>query len=370
MLLAILLITLGFLVAGPRLEPIAFEDVRWFLAAHALGGGLLLTRLEDPILALGFAGLWLSPILIMWQRAPADGLLIAMPSLIALGVGLALLIWMRDMILAGKASVLRISLLGACAVSLGKQAYDWIVLRMTLRPGRLVTSPFILRVGYVGAVGSAGNPMHFGAMMALGVTLLISTATSWWVLVIGALLGLGVLISRSRTALAAMVVTLLIIIPWWAAPVVGGFCILGCIVRMMPQPSAWWWFRSQLTGEPRWRIWRLTVSVIRMRPWIGVGLGAFHEAIGRHALSERAPGGATNAHCEPLTVAAECGIPTAAALTAWWAWRFLGAASAGQLETAVGLGVLGLLATFGFPIRWPATAPFAVYYGARALAGA
>ena len=129
-------------------------------------------------------------------------------------------------------------------------------------------------------------------------------------------------------------------------------------------------------------------ETIRAHPVLGVGPGAFssdfvrarlaaEERVGRRLVHRSASAHFYNAHCDPLTVAAEAGLPTALALAAAFALLLGALAGAARREKGGGSGgflpadvlassvvAILVLALANFPIQIvPVSGPFALLAG-------
>jgi O-antigen ligase len=74
-----------------------------------------------------------------------------------------------------------------------------------------------------------------------------------------------------------------------------------------------------VADEGRLATWRATVRMIADHPWFGTGLGTFEWALPAYRTADVSLWGVWNrAHSTPLELAAEVGVPLAAAIAAGW----------------------------------------------------
>ena len=212
---------------------------------------------------------------------------------------------------------------------------------------------WIARSGMAGrAVGNLRQPNHLATLLlwsAVAVVPLVelgplgrTAARRVAALALMALIVLGVTLSGSRTGLVGIAVlalwgafdrrlsrfsrTLLLAAPlfcaaswgltaWWAslhdAKAIGAAARLG---------------EGDLSAS-RFAIWRDTLELIRVQPWLGVGFGEFNFAWSLTPFPQRPVAFFDHTHNLPLQLAVELGLPLAGlvlgllALALWQAWR-------------------------------------------------
>ena len=170
------------------------------------------------------------------------------------------------------------------------------------------------------------------ALMVLGVTLsgsrtgLVGIALlALWGLVDGRLsrFSRGLLLSTPLLCAASLGLT-----AWWAA--LNDAHAIGAAARIG---------EGDLSAS-RFAIWRDTIELIRMQPWLGVGFGEFNFAWSLTPLPNRPVAFFDHTHNLPLQLAVELGLPVAAlvlgllALALWQAWHRTWSVEG---ETGVGL---------------------------------
>ncbi len=210
-------------------------------------------------------------------------------------------------------------------------------------------------VGPLGRVGVAG--VVFAALLPLALCRL-RQASGWRRLVVPALLTAALLLTHSRTAMAAACIGVLVVLARQAATparrrgwrlllaaavalvLLGGAAVLGGQLQV---PG------SQQSVEVRRGLYRSAADLVAHAPLRGAGLGSYPAAYlrTRDAAEARLEAGrrAFHAHNDALHVAVEGGVPAFALLLAWWAaagWMLLRGAGAGA--RGVGAGALGMLA--------------------------
>ena len=131
----------------------------------------------------------------------------------------------------------------------------------------------------------------------------------------------------------------------------------------------------------RFAIWRDTIELIRMQPWLGVGFGEFNFAWSLTPLPNRPVAFFDHTHNLPLQLAVELGLPLAAvvlgllALALWQAWRrtwaFEGETGAGLRAAFVMVLLMALHSQLEYPL-WYAhfLLPTALIWGLCLGAGA
>ena len=233
-------------------------------------------------------------------------------------------------------------------------------------------------------IGFAGNAGDLGAALVLPCLWAQAAALSGgrlWLSLAAGVCGMGVLASQTVTAIAALALgSALLWLPRLAGRrrrVAAAALALGLIFLVAYAPARARLFdklsslargdwNELLTG--RLDGWRTAVEMFAEHPFTGVGQGAYRAEfvdakvalLGRGVpFYERQPFPVfANAHCEPLEVAAETGLPGLLALG--WALYLIGGRlfgerfrsdPSGRSIARAGSAALALLALFGFPFR-------------------
>ena len=218
-------------------------------------------------------------------------------------------------------------------------------------------------------------------------------------LVSGLAMALAVLVSLSRGGVLSLAAGILVLLAlrWtlrragrragWRrlVPAVVVGLVLGTLLlavlpreardRMKSLASA----RADSSGSFRLDTWRQTLVMARDSPWVGLGMGSFHDAFPRHKRGygfERVEH-AENDYLEMLVEGGLVGLGLAllaALLLIRRAWRGLSAAETDPLLRGLGVGALAGLAALAvhsavdFELRIPSNALLAVFLAALAAA--
>ena len=201
---------------------------------------------------------------------------------------------------------------------------------------RLVVQSLLLAVLVLGAIYSFSRGGLGALSFGLGVVLLIAAFRAR---------GSG---QRSATALAFIVL---------AIAIAGAGQLFGqWLSRLHPEV---------VQADPRWLVWRDSLSLVADHPLLGVGLGGFPNAFLAYARARYGTGIWMDAHSELVQLAVEIGLPGAIAVYAAllaWAGRAIRAASntkrnltsaAALAGTAGGLAAFIMVSLADFPIHVP-----------------
>jgi len=342
--------------------------VAWATSAACASLGLVL---GSPWLTAGVAWLamspWLSRTRLIHGHVQADGDAsvavlggFVLPALQLLAMGLALVgVYRAALLIPSRVPWLAWLLLGMVAVHAADEAMR--------RSGRGWFRRYLADTnGYQqvsGAMGLTGNPV---AMAAIGV---LSIPVAWelggWATLAIPALVLLVVSSRSRMALPTVAVVCAVV--WWpSAGVTSAALSIPAALALLVGPSAIRRNWSPL-GDPKLPIWAATAASVLRYPWLGLGLGGWWPIVGSGLGSTDGRIRWGHAHCEPLQVASEAGLPCLALVLGGLGtliWRLVNAGDAVGVAGLIGLGLLSLTS---FPIRTPAVMPWAAYAVARAV---
>ncbi len=171
-----------------------------------------------------------------------------------------------------------------------------------------------------------GNPLSTAEL-----SLLLLGQAPWW---IAAFAVASPALLATRGALAASMLSLALTGKRWIA--LGLLPVLGATI---------WWRHDLSSLGVRWEIWRRTLVLIGLHPWIGTGTGTYRFTVAQGGLADAAQW-IGSAHNNYLERAAEWGIPAALLFACWILARAWGSTG----RTAVALAAL-----VQFPFDHPAT---------------
>ncbi|MGH9465518.1 MAG: O-antigen ligase family protein [Thermoanaerobaculia bacterium] len=203
------------------------------------------------------------------------------------------------------------------------------------------------------ATGTFSNRNHFAGLLNMALPLALGSlaarfaapqreprselyAKTWLVLLVGALMGLAVVLSRSRGGTLTLLLTIAFVgilltalrrrrrgggLPATAALVL--LLVILALGSALGTDALMARFRN-LEESQRPEVWLDTLQLIRQTPWTGVGPGMYEWRFRPYQRPEVSKW-YRHAHNDYLETAAEWGIPLA---LLWWSfvgWRFLGA---------------------------------------------
>ena len=367
-----------------RFEGMSSENTRWGMAAWAAGLALPFL-VGNPLLALGLLLCWASPGLSLLTtqsvggkvhgtriKIPGGFIDVAsamskeqvIPALYTMAAAIGVLIGLREAFLRGLEWPIRWLFIAGALLNI----FHGCVTTFT---GWFKTSKMFPRTGYRGPCAWTGNPVHFGAIMALSLPMLFSAPVVLAVAVMAILVWASVL-SASRVA----VVTSGVAIGAWlflqglplaallSVPPMAMGIVIGHRWHWDPAAFSLIALRDFFASGGRVRLWRYASTWIKKHPIVGIGLGAWDVIVGR-TFEPESPERWDNAHNEFLHVAVECGLPAALCFVAWFVLALSGAAS---VETTTGLAIAGIISLVQFPLRIPSVSPYVLYFVARSLA--
>ncbi len=244
---------------------------------------------------------------------------------------------------------------------------------------------WVARSGVVGrAVGNMRQPNHLATLLlwsAVAVVPLVDTgplggtrARRAAAVVLLAFMVLGITLTGSRTGLVGIAMLAL----WGALDARLSRFSRGLLLAAPVMCAASWaltagWASfheghaigaAARIGEgdlsaSRFAIWRDTIALIRMQPWLGVGFGEFNFAWSLTPFPQRPTAFFDHTHNLPLQFAVELGLPLAALVLAllgvalWQAWR-RSSAVAGEAGVAYRAGfVMVLLMAVHSQLEYP-----------------